>query len=74
MPMLEQYEFLFKESPEMRRVLALIYTDILTFHKKAIRSVTGRGKALPQFSNIEYCLSRITYSLATGIPFNMERF
>jgi hypothetical protein len=49
MPMLEQYEFLFKESPEMRRVLALIYTDILTFHKKAIRSVTGRGKALPQF-------------------------
>jgi hypothetical protein len=43
MPLLEQYKSLFGTKPHMRRVLALIYTDILKFHKKAVRTLRGKG-------------------------------
>lgn len=37
LPLLQQYESLFKQYPEMRRVLVLIYKDIVEFHVPAIR-------------------------------------
>ena len=43
MPLLEQYESLFGRQPHMIRVLALIYADILNFHKKAVRMFKGKG-------------------------------
>ncbi|RFU25373.1 hypothetical protein B7463_g10968, partial [Scytalidium lignicola] len=42
MPLLEQYQSLFGTKPHMIRVLALIYTDILKFHKKAVRMFRGK--------------------------------
>lgn len=48
MPLLEQYEDLFGENPHMKRVLALMYADILEFHKRAIRFFTGKGNCPPQ--------------------------
>jgi len=44
MPLLEQYQSLFGTKPHMIRVLALIYTDILKFHKKAVRMFRGKSK------------------------------
>jgi hypothetical protein len=38
MPLLMQYKSMFGQKPDMSRVLALIYTDILEFHKKAVKS------------------------------------
>jgi len=43
LPLLTQYEALFGSSSEMCRVLALIYADILSFHKRAVRLVAGKG-------------------------------
>ncbi|KAE9374277.1 hypothetical protein N431DRAFT_371745 [Stipitochalara longipes BDJ] len=42
MPLLGQYKDIFGNRPHMRRVLALIYTDILKFHKKAVRMFRGK--------------------------------
>jgi hypothetical protein len=44
MPLLEQYQSLFGTKPDMIRVLALIYADILKFHKKAVRMFRGKSK------------------------------
>ncbi|KAI9858937.1 MAG: hypothetical protein M1813_007239 [Trichoglossum hirsutum] len=41
-PLLEQYKAIFDYSPYMRKVLGLIYFDILEFHKRAIRFFSGR--------------------------------
>jgi hypothetical protein len=46
MPLLEQYKALFGANPHMGRVLALMYADILRFHKGAMRFFTGRGNCL----------------------------
>jgi hypothetical protein len=43
MPLLEQYKSLFGLKPHMKRVLALIYTDILEFHKRAVRMFRGKS-------------------------------
>jgi hypothetical protein len=43
MPLLEQYHALFGANKHMDRVLALMYADILGFHKRAIRFFTGKG-------------------------------
>jgi len=48
MPLLEQYEALFGANPDMGRVLALIYADILEFHKKAMRFFRGKSKLTSQ--------------------------
>ncbi|KAH8586783.1 C2H2 domain-containing protein [Bisporella sp. PMI_857] len=48
MPLLEQYQSLFGTKPHMNRVLALIYTDILKFHKKAVRMFRGRAEVWRQ--------------------------
>ncbi|KAH8687413.1 hypothetical protein BGZ60DRAFT_363661, partial [Tricladium varicosporioides] len=37
LPLLSQYQALLQRNPSMSKVLALIYNDILEFHKKALR-------------------------------------
>ena len=46
MPLLEQYKALFGANPHMGRVLALMYADILRFHKGAMRFFKGKGNCL----------------------------
>jgi len=48
MPLLEQYKSLFGTKPAMQRVLALIYTDILNFHKNAVGIFRKKGVCLPR--------------------------
>ncbi|KAI9779019.1 MAG: hypothetical protein M1816_003779 [Peltula sp. TS41687] len=36
-PLLSQYQSLFERNPQMRKVLEMIYADILEFHRKAIK-------------------------------------
>lgn len=43
-PLLQQLQSLFEQSPHMRKVLELIYSDILEFHKRAIRFFSHRGE------------------------------
>ncbi|TVY15598.1 Vegetative incompatibility protein HET-E-1 [Lachnellula arida] len=42
MPLLEQYKDVFGTNDHMKRVLTLLYTDILDFHRRAIRFFSGR--------------------------------
>lgn len=42
-PLLIQYEALFKNNPYMPRVLELIYYDILEFHRRALKFFKQRG-------------------------------
>ena len=44
LPLLSQYQNLFERNPHMRRVLELIYMDILEFHKKALKYFQQRGE------------------------------
>jgi len=55
MPLLEQYKSLFGTNSSMTRVLVFIYSDILKFHKKAVRML--RGKCM-------YCVNRSTNAIA----------
>jgi hypothetical protein len=43
MPLLEQYKSLFDQKPYMVNILTFIYTDILEFHKKAVRMFRGKS-------------------------------
>ncbi|OQV01238.1 NACHT domain-containing protein [Cladophialophora immunda] len=43
LPLLEQYLSLFQQHPEMQRVLAMIYKDILEFHQPALRFLNRPG-------------------------------
>lgn len=43
-PLLQQFQTLFESNQYMRRVLEMIYSDILEFHKRAIRFFSNRGK------------------------------
>ena len=44
LPLLSQYQALFQRNPSMRKVLVLIYNDILEFHKKALKYFRQRSK------------------------------
>jgi hypothetical protein len=57
MPLVKQYEELFGTDHHIRRVLALMYGDILDFHKRAIRFFSGRGKSITDF---RHCTSSLT--------------
>ena len=46
LPLLSQYQALFQRNPSMRKVLALIYNDILEFHKKALKYFRQRSKLI----------------------------
>jgi hypothetical protein len=43
MPLLEQYKEFFGDNEHMIPILALLYADILEFHRRAIRFFTGKG-------------------------------
>lgn len=43
-PLLSQYESLFRSQPQMTRVLSLFYEDILKFHWKAMKYFKQRSK------------------------------
>lgn len=43
-PLLSQYQALFERNPHMRKVLEMIYADILRFHEKALKYFRQRGK------------------------------
>jgi hypothetical protein len=44
-PLLQQYHAIFEHSPHMQRVLEMIYTDILEFHRLAVRALSGPGES-----------------------------
>jgi len=46
LPLLSQYQALVQRNPIMRKVLALIYSDILEFHKKALKYFRQRSKSI----------------------------
>lgn len=43
MPLLAQYESLVAENTYLREIIGMIYTDIMNFHRKAIRHFRQRG-------------------------------
>lgn len=43
LPFLEQYQNLFANSPDMQKVLTMIFDDILGFHAQAIRFFAKKG-------------------------------
>ena len=46
LPLLSEYESLFRDHPYMLDALVLVYIDILDFHRRAMRFFQGKGKAL----------------------------
>jgi hypothetical protein len=46
-PLLQQYQALFDHSPHMQTVLEMIYSDILEFHKRALRTFSGPSQPHP---------------------------
>lgn len=44
MPLLKQYKDCFGNSEHIKRILPLIYSDILTFHKRALKFFRGKRK------------------------------
>jgi hypothetical protein len=46
LPLLSQYQGLFQRNLNMRRVLALIYSDILEFHTKALKYFRQRSRLM----------------------------
>jgi hypothetical protein len=46
LPLLSQYQAFFQRNPNMRKVLALIYNDVLEFHKKALKYFRQRSKLI----------------------------
>jgi hypothetical protein len=45
LPLLQQYEILFRKEPCMTKVLRLMYEDILEFHKRATKFFSGKGRS-----------------------------
>jgi hypothetical protein len=56
----------------MKEVLALMYTDIIEFHRKAIRFFSGKGTGglIPR---LRVLLIVHSFSLAKSLPFALER-
>jgi hypothetical protein len=72
LPLLAQYQSLFQANPYMRRVLDLIYWDILEFHTKALKYFKQKGT-----SRIVFCHdlgTKILLSVETTFSSNLENF
>jgi hypothetical protein len=72
LPLLAQYQALFQANPYMRRVLELIYWDILEFHTKALKYFKQKGML-----RIVFCYkvgTKILSSVETTFSCNMENF
>jgi hypothetical protein len=51
LPLLSQYQTLFVRNPHMRKVLGMMYSDILEFHKKALKYFQQRSSFSASMSN-----------------------
>jgi hypothetical protein len=70
LPLLAQYQALFQANPYMRRVLELIYWDILEFHTKALKYFKQKGMLRIVF---RYGAgTKILSSLETAFSGNLE--
>jgi hypothetical protein len=47
LPQFKDYEKLFGNDARVREILACIYTDILDFHKRALKVFSRRGTQFP---------------------------
>ncbi len=45
--LLAQYEQVFKDKTPLQQVLSLIYTDIMEFHRSAMKYFRGPGEQIP---------------------------
>jgi hypothetical protein len=45
MPLFQRYERLFPQEQQIGNALELIYVDILRFHQKAVKFLSGKGTA-----------------------------
>jgi hypothetical protein len=72
MPLLAQYEVMFYRNPYMRKVLELIYVDILEFHKKALRYFKQRSERLSISSKDCPRLTTLVPSVEAAILGHME--
>lgn len=45
MPLFQRYEKLFPQEQQIGNALVLIYVDILGFHQKAVKFLSGKGEA-----------------------------
>lgn len=45
MPLFQRYEKLLPQDQQIGNALELIYVDILRFHQKAVKFLSGKGKA-----------------------------
>ena len=54
LPIFLQYESIFQGNDHMKRVLGLIYTDILDFHAKAVRYFSKTGMFTFQYIYISF--------------------
>ncbi|ROV92958.1 hypothetical protein VMCG_09017 [Cytospora schulzeri] len=52
LPLLKHYERLFRNDADVRKLLGLIYTEILKFHSTALRFFTRPGKYLFYFETV----------------------
>ena len=73
LPQLLEYSELFKRHAHMRKVLELMYGDILEFHRRALKFFSRPS----EFCTPDYPLCSIDtvhYSLETAVSFFMENF
>jgi hypothetical protein len=70
-PQFEQYGTLFNGSPEMQKVLGLVYADILEFHRRALKFFKRRS----QFYESHYSptTTDFPFSVAAALHIDMER-
>jgi hypothetical protein len=51
LPLLSEYETVFRENPHMIHALEMMYIDILEFHQHALRFFSGKGSQTKDVSN-----------------------
>ena len=70
-PQFEQYRALFGRSSDMQKVLGLVYTDILEFHRRALKFFKRRSQSHErQYSS---ATTDFPVSMAAALPIGMER-
>jgi hypothetical protein len=69
--LLEKYQSLFENKPHMRRVLEMIYIDILDFHAKALSYFRQKSINLSSLM-LYYGADLNSISVAKALRFNLE--
>jgi hypothetical protein len=71
-PQLLQYQELFVSSPHMGTILAMIYQDILEFHREALKYFKQRSIIALSSQNSEFCTDNLP-SVEKAFPSDLER-